>query len=311
MKNKFLIIDNDYSRTSGSTKFIHQELDKILDYDLIWDEKWSKSKNYDKKILENYDNILFIHSFLSFKEILKIQKKNIIWVPMFDSLYNLNQLNSYFWKSIKLLNIKIISFCDAITKICLNEKIDVFDIRYFLKTSENINYNFKKFNILFWDRGELKIKNWLKYFNKQDIERITVIQRPDPRKKTSFISDKDKVDYNIDVKQIGYIEKEEYKKYLTSHNVYICPRFREGIGISYLEALSHGMFILGLDAPTMNEYIDSNKIGKFIKLNETENIKLSLNEIIQTQKDRENLNSEKYNIYKNKILKVKYFFRKK
>ena len=70
------------------------------------------------------------------------------------------------------------------------------------------------------------------------------------------------------------------------------------------------MFILGLDAPTMNEYIDSNKIGKFIKLNETENIKLSLNEIIQTQKDRENLNSEKYNIYKNKILKVKYFLEK-
>ena len=22
-------------------QFIHQELDKILDYDLIWDEKWS------------------------------------------------------------------------------------------------------------------------------------------------------------------------------------------------------------------------------------------------------------------------------
>ena len=44
------------------------------------------------------------------------------------------------------------------------------------------------------------------------------------------------------------------------------------------------MFILGLDAPTMNEYIDSNKIGKFIKLNETENIKLSLNEIIQIKK---------------------------
>ena len=310
MKNKFLITDNDYSRTSGSTKFIHQELDKIFDYDLIWDEKWSKSKNYDKKIFENYDNILFIHSFLSLKDLLKIQKKNIIWIPMFDSLYNLNQLNSYFWRSIKLLNIKIISFCDAITKICLNEKIDVFDIRYFLKTSENINYNFKKFNILFWDRGELKIKNWLKYFNKQDIERITVIQRPDPKKKPSFISDKDKVDYNIELKQIGYIEKEEYKKYLTSHNVYICPRFREGIGISYLEALSYSMFVLGLDAPTMNEYLNNDKIGKCINLNETENIKLNLNEIIKTQKDRVNLNTEKYNIYKNKILNVKYFLEK-
>ena len=30
MTNKFLIIDNDYSRISGSTKFIHDELDKII-----------------------------------------------------------------------------------------------------------------------------------------------------------------------------------------------------------------------------------------------------------------------------------------
>ena len=56
---------------------------------------------------------------------------------MFDSLYNLNQLNSYFWKSIKLLNIKIISFCDAITKICLNEKIDeITDENSFIRVTE-------------------------------------------------------------------------------------------------------------------------------------------------------------------------------
>ena len=96
MKNKFLIIDNDYSRTSGSTKFIHDELDKIINYDLVWDEKWSKSIDYDKKIFTNYDNIIFIHSFLPLNEILKLKTKNIIWIPMFDSLFNLNQLTFFF-----------------------------------------------------------------------------------------------------------------------------------------------------------------------------------------------------------------------
>ena len=49
MENKFLVIDNDYSRINGSTKFIHDELNKIIKYDLVWDEKWSKSIDYEKK----------------------------------------------------------------------------------------------------------------------------------------------------------------------------------------------------------------------------------------------------------------------
>jgi glycosyltransferase involved in cell wall biosynthesis len=311
MKNKFLIVDNDYSRISGSTRFLHKELNKIFKYDLIWDEKWSKSKNYNKKIFENYDNILFIHSFLRLDEILKLKNKNIIWIPMFDSLFNLNQLNFFFWKSIKLLNIKIISFSSAITKKCIDQKIDVFDIKYFLKTYKKINYNLKKLNILFWDRGELKIEDWINYFNKQDVEKITVIQRPDPGKNSSFISYQLKKEYNIVLKKIGYIEKSKYKKYLISHNVYICPRFREGIGISFLEALSHGMFILGLNAPTMNEYLNNGKIGICIKLSNNENKKLDLNQIILTQKDRINLNTAKYNIYNKKISEIGSFLQKK
>ena len=153
MENKFLVIDNDYSRISGSTKFIHDELNKIIKYDLVWDEKWSKSIDYDKKNFTNYDNIIFIHSFLPLNEILKLKNKNIIWIPMFDSLFNLNQLNIFFWKSIKFLNIKIISFSELITRKCTDHNIEILTLKYFLKTSENINYNLNKLNILFFGIG--------------------------------------------------------------------------------------------------------------------------------------------------------------
>ena len=307
MENKFLVIDNDYSRISGSTKFIHDELDKIIKYDLVWDEKWSKSIDYDKKIFIFYDNIIFIHSFLPLNEILKLKNKNIIWIPMFDSLFNLNQLNIFFWKSIKLLNIKIISFSELITRKCIDHNIEILTLKYFLKTSENINYNLNKLNILFWDRGELQIKDWLNYFNKNDVARITIIQRPDPRKKPSYISQKDKIDYNVEVKKIGYIEKSKYNEYLFSHNVYISPRFREGIGIAYLEALSYGMFIVGINAPTMNEYLKDSKIGKIIKIGDKQDPKLNLKEIIENQKYRINFNSENFINFKEKILNLKDF----
>lgn len=307
MNDKFLIVDNDFSRISGSTKFIHEELDKIIKYDLVWDEKWTKSKNYDRKILNNYDNILFIHSFLPLTEILKLKKKNIIWVPMFDSLFNLNQLNTHYWRLIKLLQIKIISFSKVVTSKCIENEIEFFEIQYFLKTSENINYNLKKFNILFWDRGELKVKNWLNHFDKKNIEKITIIKRPDPRKQPSQISDQEKIDYKIKINEIGYIEKSEYEKYLSSHNIFISPRFREGIGISYLEALSYSMFIVALNAPTMNEYLKDNNVGRCIDLKNKNIKKIDLNHILETQKYRIKYNSDNFNKYKKKMSKLKSF----
>ena len=84
----------------------------------------------------------------------------------------------------------------------------------------------------------MQIKDWLNYFNKNDVARITIIQRPDPRK-NQVIFQKDKIDYNVEVKKIGYIEKSKYNEYLFSHNVYISLDL-EGIGIAYLEALSYG-----------------------------------------------------------------------
>jgi glycosyltransferase involved in cell wall biosynthesis len=310
MANKFLVIDNDYARSSGSSKFIYEELDKLISYDLIWDEKWSKSKSYDKKIFDNYDNILFIHSFLPLDQIYRLRKKNIIWIPMYDSLYNLNQLNNIFWKLIKLLDIKIVSFCDAVANKCKKNSINYLNAKYYLNTSNKINYNFKKFNILFWDRGELKIRDWLHYFEKDEVEKITIIERPDPRKKASFVSNQEIKDFKIDIKKIGFVEKSLYENYLFNHNVFIAPRFREGVGLSFLEALAHGMYIIGYDAPTMNEYLTDEKLGRCIKNRNDSNKKVYIKDIINSQEYRLKLNTHNYKNYRATISALKEFLLK-
>jgi hypothetical protein len=47
----------------------------------------------------------------------------------------------------------------------------------------------------------------------------------------------------------------EYENSVRQANVYFAPRTSEGIGMSYLEALSWGLCVVASDAPTMNEYI--------------------------------------------------------
>jgi hypothetical protein len=48
---------------------------------------------------------------------------------------------------------------------------------------------------------------------------------------------------------------------LARHNVYFAPRLREGIGMSFLEAMAMGFLVVAPDRPTMNEYIVSGVNG--------------------------------------------------
>jgi glycosyltransferase involved in cell wall biosynthesis len=56
-------------------------------------------------------------------------------------------------------------------------------------------------------------------------------------------------------------EKRRLSKVLSDHNVFFAPRRHEGIGLSFLEAMSLGMAVVAPDNPTMNEYIQSGESG--------------------------------------------------
>ena len=53
----------------------------------------------------------------------------------------------------------------------------------------------------------------------------------------------------------------DYLRVLRQHKVFIASRREEGIGLSFLEALSIGMAVISPDNPTVNEYIRSGVNG--------------------------------------------------
>jgi glycosyltransferase involved in cell wall biosynthesis len=55
--------------------------------------------------------------------------------------------------------------------------------------------------------------------------------------------------------------QEEYSRILGECSLYFAPREAEGIGHSFIEALSQGLCVVAPDAPTMNEYITSGVNG--------------------------------------------------
>jgi glycosyltransferase involved in cell wall biosynthesis len=49
--------------------------------------------------------------------------------------------------------------------------------------------------------------------------------------------------------------QKDYLKIVSDCPIYFAPRESEGIGLSFIEALSLGLCVVAPDAPTMNEYI--------------------------------------------------------
>ena len=81
-----------------------------------------------------------------------------MWAPMYDNL----SFDKNYWKKIKYINIKLLSFSKKI-KIHA-DKLDCqnIELKYFFKPKENeIIIPKEKINIFFWYRYDLKLKDWI------------------------------------------------------------------------------------------------------------------------------------------------------
>ena len=80
--------------------------------------------------------------------------------------------------------------------------------------------------------------------------------------------------YNIKI--IDWFEsKEEYINTIKFVDVYFAPRIYEGIGLSFLEIMSYGKYIVAFNNPTMNEYIINQKNGFLFDFKTTDIVNFS------------------------------------
>jgi glycosyltransferase involved in cell wall biosynthesis len=90
-----------------------------------------------------------------------------------------------------------------------------------------------------------------------------------------------------------YLPKNEYLNIFEKCNVFIAPRKKEGIGITIVEAISRGMFVVGYNDSTMNEYVSDKKLG-FI-FDEKTKEKINTKDIIENYEHRKKYAQLNYN----------------
>ncbi len=270
MKKKIAFIDHNFHQKTRSGDFLREILKREFSIDDYW---WSFRNKYNLiNDVKQYDYFFFFQSLLPLEDLLKIKDKQIIWAPMYDNL----DKSKNFWKKIKFLNIKILSFSDPIKKLCEKYGCNYLSLKFAKKEKFIKSKNKKKVNIFFWYRNNVSIYDWIDCFNIKDINQILYLDRPDPGRESEKINSQDLRKYKIKLIKKDFFSKTKYLKLIKNCDVFVCSRKQEGIGMSFIEALAMGKYLIFHNDYTMKEYVKDKKIGLSIPRNLSKKIDTTL-----------------------------------
>lgn len=271
-RKTLLLIDHNYHKKTKSFDFLAEYLKEYFNVIHLF----VKDDNYDnevEKILSdlNYD-IVWFHQILPSRNLPeKIKEKTVLSV-MFDG-HGHNDIE--YWKQYR--GLKFVNFSKELHYKHRLAGCRSLYLQYYPEPKRvDTNDNSKAF---FWQRVDaISLKTVVKLLPKQIL--LHVHWAPDPKQ----ISDKS--DLKVYQKRISSITKwdkmgKSYRESLNDCGIYISPRPSEGIGHSFLEALSMGKAIIAVDNPTMNEYLKNNITGYLYDLNNPKMIDLTNIESVQ------------------------------
>ena len=273
VKKKLAFVDHNFHKKTRCADFLRE----IFSEHFIIDDYWWSLREETKliKFLKNYENIFFFQTLIPSYHLLKLRNRNLMWAPMYDNL----PFDWKYWTKIKYINIKLLCFSKKIKLHADKLSCQNIGLKYFMKPKEmGFKTPQKNLNIFFWYRNDLKLNDWIGFFDLNKINKIIYFDCPDAGRKSEefdkIILDK----YKIELTKMSFLPHAQYIEYVKNCDVFISPRKQEGIGMSFLEAISMGKYIVSNDDSTMNEYVTDKNIGFLI--NKKKEKSIDYNDII-------------------------------
>lgn len=225
-----------------------------------------------------------------------------VFFPMADYFLQMTPICNPVWK--KYYNFQIISFSKSVHEELLKHGFSSKYIQFFPKPRKVTNWGDPK-KIFFWQRCSqinlLKLGIVLNFWN---LKKIHLHKAMDP----GFEFDpppaqmRSKMEYSE-----WYETREEMQKDSDQCALYMAPRFYEGIGMSFLEAMAAGRCVIAPDTTTMNEYITNGKTGLLYHLN-TDDFSVNcippVDDILTIQKNAWNYIAEGYQKWESEKTKI-------
>lgn len=276
-KKRLAFVDMAFHQKTRSGDFLREILgEKYEIYDYWYEEGKAQHKQLIKELLQ-FEEVFFFQVLLPYRQMVQLRKRNVrvVWAPMYDGL----PMGNYYWKKVATLQLFVLSFSEAIDRKVKERGIMHCTVRYYqqpVKDMKNTKRGQEGLVVFFWYRGNIAFENWIRFFKHAAVKKIIYLSAPDPKYSKQIISEEIQRNYNIEIIETDFLNREEYLNYVKQCDVYVCPRKQEGIGMTLVEALSLGKFLLGYKDYTMKDYIIHGKNGFLFDNTTTEIIDYNL-----------------------------------
>lgn len=292
MKDKVAFITHPYHRKTKSCDFMIDYLKEFYDVEVIYNDSEEINDISSFQHVDNtYNAAIFWQIFPLNGSCNKIENNNIILFPMFDHIRNWN-----FEKWSYCKNIKLVCFSKKLHTKLQKAGFNSMYLQYFIEPKEFCTGNNNE--VLFWQRLSSLSFNTVKQILPKGIK-LHLHNAVDPTNEYVKPSVEDEKEYEITYSS-WFEDKQEMIDLIKSKSIYIAPRFREGIGLSFLEAMAQGKAVIAHNEATMNEYIIHGETGYLCDFEKPK--KIDLTNIEQVQKNAYSYMKKGYSHWqKNKI----------
>lgn len=257
-RRHILLVDHVCHRTTKSFDFLADLLRRSFEVEVFYYDAHYRVRLPADKVAWA-DAIVYLE-FLPSRFRIAEPGKRCVFVPMYDNEWG----SRWQWRRIADSGMAVLSFCGRISEHARRCGVkNLLDVRFALPPSPAPGD--PRVAVL-WDRGQVGLEQVGRLFDPADLDKLVVVRRPESGQPPAPIPEAFREAYHVELHEGDFLPDEEYRALLSEPGVYIAPRFKEGIGMTFLEALAAGKFVVAHRDATMDEYVEDGVDGRLVDM---------------------------------------------
>ena len=253
---RIAFIDHPYHKKTKSSSFFIDIITSNNDIEFFYpdnDQKDCVLQLFSDINAGSFDCVIFWQIIPHYKLLSSLISSNVVFVPMYDACHNWKYFQ---WR--KYRQFRFISFSKTLHAKLSTLGISSFYVCYMPPLLEDFDSKSVCKNdqsIFVWNRnGSIQIDKVFTFIHNNQWNRVVLHEAPDTHEADN--KEKHINFYEFQVERTTWFKNQtEYLQAINTCDIYISPREYEGIGLSFLEAMSRGLCVVAKNNPTMNEYI--------------------------------------------------------
>lgn len=248
MKIKAYCMPWHLDKSDAFKDILCRALEDRLEIELVDIKLWNKDNNTSQIFCQVAPPVAVLND----------PRSKAIWIPMWDNVHGHPQI---WWNELPK-HIRVVCFSKAVYERARQADLLSLRLMYFNNPDSLEPAQWDKRVILYWNRTGLISSSFIKKFCESS-HATKLIFRPDldPGAPKHLYYDLPKSIRGTSVQVVRESDRQSYLHIASEANIYIAPRKVEGVGLTFIEAMSRGSAVVAYNGPTMNEYIRHKKNG--------------------------------------------------